>query len=91
MTEEKGSLRAFSAPKSNESETLDVDAFAVLTLIPKATVLTLRSRSPDRLPPPFRQRPLRWRRQTVVQWMKDEEKHEIDRIARLTAGLRVRG
>lgn len=41
-----------------DSAVLDVQGFAVLAHIPKATILTLRSRSPDKLPPPFRQRPL---------------------------------
>lgn len=90
MTETSSSQIGPKISKLDETEALDVAAFAMLTLIPKATVLTLRSRSPERLPPPFRQRPLRWRRQTVVQWMKDEESHEIDRIARLIHGVRGR-
>jgi hypothetical protein len=65
------------------SVVLDVQGFAVLAHIPKATILTLRSRSPDKLPPPFRLRPLRWRAETVVRWMEEQEQSELERISRI--------
>lgn len=72
-----------SASTDLESAVLDVQGFASLAHIPKATILTLRSRSPDRLPPPFRLRPLRWRVKTVVRWMETQEQQELERIARV--------
>lgn len=73
------------AVESNEADlaVLDVQGFSSLAHIPKATILTLRSRSPDKLPPPFRLRPLRWRVQTVVRWMEKQEQHELERIERV--------
>jgi hypothetical protein len=71
-----------------ESLVLDVQGFARLARIPKATILTLRSRAPDKLPPPFRLRPLRWRTQTIVRWMEEQEQAELERIARLERGTR---
>ena len=38
-----------------------------------ATLLTLRCRAPERLPPSWRSRPLRWRRKTVLKWIEDQE------------------
>lgn len=45
---------------------------ALLGLSP-ATLLTLRCRAPERLPPSWRSRPLRWRRKTVLKWIEEQE------------------
>ncbi len=64
-------------------DVLDVAGLASLLRIPASTILTLRSRAPDRLPAPFRTRPLRWRAGTAVEWMAREEQVETARIASL--------
>ena len=84
MKEHGSSPEQIAAPNDLESAVLDVHAFARLAHIPKATILTLRSRSPDKLPPPFRLRPLLWRAQTVVRWMEKQEQTELERIARIS-------
>jgi len=63
---------------------VDVQGLARVTHIPKATILTLRSRSPELLPPPFRTHPLLWRMHTVVSWMERQEEQEAERIAHRT-------
>lgn len=72
-------------PKVNV-DVLDVAGLALLLRIPESTILTLRSRAPERLPPPFRTRPLRWRAGTAVEWMAREEQVEAARIANLRRG-----
>lgn len=67
-------------------DVLDVAGLAELLRIPESTILTLRSRAPERLPPPFRTRPLRWRAGTAIAWMAREEQAEAARIARLHRG-----
>ncbi len=67
-------------------DVLDVAGLASLLRIPESTILTLRSRAPERLPPPFRTRPLRWRVGTAVEWMAREEQVEAARIANLRRG-----
>lgn len=67
-------------------DVLDVAGLASLLSIPESTILTLRSRAPERLPPPFRTRPLRWRVGTAVEWMAREEQVEAARIANLRRG-----
>jgi len=84
MKEHGSSPEQIAAPNDLESAVLDVHAFARLAHIPKATILTLRSRSPDKLPPPFHLRPLLWRAQTVVRWMEKQEQTELERIARIS-------
>lgn len=91
MTEHSSSPQPAAASRTSDSAVLDVQGLASLTQIPKATILTLRSRSPERLPPPFRLRPLRWRTQTVVRWMEKQEQSELERIARVANGSRARG
>ena len=83
MKQHSISSEHIGASNDLESAVLDVQGFAVLAHIPKATILTLRSRSPDKLPPPFRQRPLRWRTETVVRWMEEQEQSELERISRI--------
>lgn len=91
MKDHGNSLPPSAATVTSDADVLDVEALADLTHIPKATILTMRSRSPDRLPPPFRQRPLRWRMQTVVRWMESQEQTELERIARIRQGTRAHG
>jgi hypothetical protein len=78
--------RSLEEEATTAAQVLDVQALADLTQIPKATILTMRSRTPEKLPPPFRQRPLRWRRQTVMSWMERQEQEEIARIWRRRSG-----
>jgi len=68
---------------SNESAVLDIQGFSILAQIPKATILTLRSRAPEKLPPVYWQRPLRWRVETVMRWMEKREQHELGKIERI--------
>jgi len=68
---------------SNESAVLDIQGFSILAQIPKATILTLRSRAPEKLPPAYWQRPLRWRVETVMRWMEKREQHELGKIERI--------
>ena len=82
MTEYARAVLQEATSETPESSVIDVQGFARLTHIAKATILTLRSRAPDQLPPPFRQHPLRWRTQTVVRWMEKLEQRELERIAR---------
>ena len=76
---------ATERPKINV-DVLDVAGLSLLLHIPESTILTLRSRAPERLPPPFRTRPLRWRAGTAVEWMAHEEQVEAARIANLRRG-----
>lgn len=80
------SQRRLEEEATTATQVLDVQALAELTQIPKATILTLRSRAPEKLPPPFRLRPLRWRLQTVMTWMERQEQEEIARIWRRRSG-----
>lgn len=64
------------------SPTLDPKGLAHLLGISPATIPALRSRNPERLPPPYLTRPLRWRRETVVRWMERRERQEEERVER---------
>ena len=59
--------------KNPDSTILDIDGLAALLGISAASIPAQRSRSPEKLPPPFLSRPLRWRRETVVRWMDQQE------------------
>lgn len=65
------------------SDMLDVAGLSILLGLSPATVLTLRARAPDRVPPPWRTRPLRWRREAVMRWLADQENREQRRIEEL--------
>lgn len=79
-----------AAPIAHADGVIDVGGLALLTHIPAATILTLRCRAPDRLPPPFRRKPLLWRTRTVLHWMEEEEQREAQRIRATTAMLSPR-
>jgi hypothetical protein len=77
-TEDSGSL-----PESDpNSPILDLVGLAALLRISPASIPSLRSRTPERLPPPFFNRPLRWRREGVLRWMERKEQAEVERIER---------
>lgn len=69
---------------------LDTYGLAALLGISPASIPALRSRSPDKLPPPFLSRPLRWRRETVMRWMDEKERQEATRCAQIARGLNPR-
>lgn len=81
---EHGPRADFADPNSS---ILDPKGLAGLLGISPATIPALRSRSPERLPPPFLTRPLRWRRETVVRWMDRRERQEEERVERELAGI----
>jgi hypothetical protein len=68
-----------SDPSNPDSAVLDAEGLAALLCISVATILTQRSRTPEKLPPPFLLRPLRWRRSTVFRWMDHQEQKEDER------------
>jgi hypothetical protein len=51
------------------------DELAAVLNRPLATVEALLARHPERLPRPDTDRPLRWRRQTVLEWIQDSERY----------------
>lgn len=59
--------------KNPDNAILDVDGLAALLGISPATISTQRSRAPHKLPPPYLNRPLRWRRATVLLWIQEQE------------------
>lgn len=63
-----------------DGQMLDAADLANLLGISISTVLTKRSRNPDGLPPPCYRRPLRWRKEGVLQWLKAQEQMEQERI-----------
>lgn len=65
---------------------LDINGLAALLGISAQSIPAQRSRTPHKLPPPFLTRPLRWRREAVVQWMQKQEQMEV---ARATEQLRT--
>ncbi len=64
------------------SPVLSLRDLAALLQISPATIPSLRSRNPEKLPVPFLSRPLRWRREAVVRWMEQREREEQARIER---------
>lgn len=60
---------------------LNVHGLAALLGVSAQSIPAQRSRTPHRLPPPFLARPLRWRREAVVQWMQKQEHMEVARAA----------
>lgn len=64
------------------SMVLDAVGLAALLGISPATIPSLRSRNPAKLPPPFLTRPLRWRRDAVLKWMERREREEEERHER---------
>lgn len=69
------------------SEVLNPVGLARLLHISPASICTLRSRDPTKLPPPFMCRPLRWRRAAVIDWMKMREREEETRARNLFGPL----
>lgn len=69
------------------SPILDPRGLAHMLGISPATIPALRSRNPERLPPPYLSRPLRWRRETVVRWMERRERQEEERVEREFAAM----
>ena len=67
------SIDPFGNRKSPDNAILDVDGLAALLGISPATIPTQRSRAPHKLPPPYLTRPLRWRRETVLLWIQEQE------------------
>lgn len=65
---------------------LDVYGLAALLGISSASIPALRSRTPEKLPPPYLSRPLRWRRETAVRWMDEQERREAIRIKQKAEG-----
>lgn len=59
--------------KNPASAVLDIDGLAALLAISPASIPGQRCRSPEKLPPPYLTRPLRWRRETVVRWINEQE------------------
>jgi predicted DNA-binding transcriptional regulator AlpA len=59
--------------KDPSNPLLDCEGLAALLGISPASIASIRSRSPQRLPPPYLGRPLRWRRETVLSWMSAQE------------------
>ena len=59
--------------KNPDSPVLDSAGLAALLGISVASIPSIRSRSPEKLPPPYLSRPLRWRRSTVFEWMEEQE------------------
>lgn len=77
-----------------DSLILDTAGLARLMKISPASIATLRSRDPIKVPPPFMRRPLRWRREAVLHWMQERERLEqlrIDRAYPVSMTGRVEG
>ena len=64
------------------SPVLSLLDLAALLRISPATIPSMRSRNPEKLPVPFLSRPLRWRREAVLRWMEQREREEQERIDR---------
>lgn len=79
-----------SASNSYTSEMLDLAALSALLQLSPATILTQRTRSPERVPPAWRSRPLRWRRDAVLQWLIEQEKEEQRRVEKRTQVVSTR-
>lgn len=62
---------------------LDQYGLATLLGISPKSIPAKRSRTPNELPPPFFRRPLRWRRDGVLEWMKQQEAIAQGRAERL--------
>lgn len=69
---------------------LDLAALSALLKLSPATILTQRTRAPDRVPPAWRSRPLRWRRDAVLQWLIEQEKEEQRRVEQRTRVVSIR-
>ena len=79
-----------SAPNSSTPEMLDLAALSALLHLSPATILTQRTRAPDRVPPAWRSRPLRWRRDAVLQWLIEQERQEQRRVEKRTQVVSTR-
>lgn len=60
---------------------LDIHGLSALLGISAQSIPAQRSRTPHKLPPPFLTRPLRWRREAVVEWMRKQEQLEVARAS----------
>lgn len=69
----------------DDDEVINLAGLASMLDISPATILTLRSRDPQRLPAPWRTRPLRWLRGDVLAWMRAQAEAEAEaaRVASL--------
>lgn len=72
----------FSALKDPDNPILDSDGLAALLGISAASIPSIRSRSPEKLPPSYLRRPLRWRRETVMRWIQEQEEKARKRAER---------
>lgn len=66
-----------------QTPVLDRAGLADLLGVSAESIKQMRSRNPLALPPPFMNRPLRWRREAVLRWMERREQEEAARIQRL--------
>jgi hypothetical protein len=74
-------------PADKSPEALGINEAADLLGITVSSLRARRARDPASLPPPYLNRPLRWRRSTVLSWMTHTEQAEADRAAELTRRL----
>lgn len=72
------------------AEMLDLSGLSEMLGLSPNTILTLRTRSPDRVPTPWRTRPLRWRRATVHEWIREQELEERRKVAERCKPVSVR-
>jgi hypothetical protein len=79
-----------SGSPSNNPEMLDLAALSALLQLSPATILTQRTRAPDRVPPAWRSRPLRWRRDAVMDWLIKQEREEQRRVEQRTQVVSTR-
>lgn len=77
MKDSQSKDKKFSDPMG---EILGPLGLAALLGISPNTIPSLRSRDPQKLPPPYITRPLRWRREGVLRWMEAREQAEIQKI-----------
>lgn len=69
-----------SDPVRTNHEMLDLAGLSALLRLKPATLLTKRTRAPNQVPPPWCTRPLRWQRQSVIDWLRRQEHEEQRRI-----------
>jgi predicted DNA-binding transcriptional regulator AlpA len=69
--------------RDDDDEVIDLARLASMLGLSPATILTLRSRDPERVPPAWRTRPLRWVRGEVSRWLRAQAEAEAARIATL--------
>lgn len=72
------------------AEMLDLTGLSEMLGLSPSTILTLRTRAPDRVPTPWRTRPLRWRRTTVHEWIREQEIEERRKVAERCRPVSVR-